>query len=134
MRTWSRRFLAHNGPCLALGDTPKGKKSKIDKFSGIPNMHHGDSIIALRGGRSIGGLLPEPRGQHIFVIIGYRSKSNFATEGGQSSHSALARAFALHMAERSVCHFSQWFPGKENDATDILFRYHKLLTPTLLLT
>ena len=54
--------------------------------------------------------------------LGWLRKSNFAAEAEQGSHSALARVFATTMAEYGICHFSQWFPGKENDAADILSR------------
>ena len=58
--------------------------------------------------------------------LGWLRKSNFAAEAEQASHSALARHFATTMANHSVCHFSQWFPGKENDAADILSRNHTM--------
>ena len=54
--------------------------------------------------------------------LGWLRKSNFAADTEQASHSALARNFATTMADHGVCHFSQWFPGKENDAADILSR------------
>jgi hypothetical protein len=53
--------------------------------------------------------------------LGWLRKSNFTLDD-QASHSALARNFATKMAEHGLCHFSQWFPGKENDAADILSR------------
>ena len=59
--------------------------------------------------------------------LGWLRKSNFAAEAEQPSHSALARAFATTMADNGVCHFSQWFPGKDNDAADILSRNY--ITP-----
>ena len=54
--------------------------------------------------------------------LGWLRKSNFAADGHQASHSALAREFALLVAEYGVGHFSQWFPGKENEVADILSR------------
>jgi hypothetical protein len=30
------------------------------------------------------------------------------------------------MADHGVCHFSQWFPGKDNDAADILSQNHTM--------
>ena len=56
--------------------------------------------------------------------LGWLRKSNFAADTEQASHSALARNFALTMADNSLCHFSQWFPGKENEVADLLSRDH----------
>ena len=57
--------------------------------------------------------------------LGWLRKSNFAADDEQGSHSALARAFALQIAEHGVCHFSKWFPGKENEVADVLSRDHE---------
>ena len=124
MRTWTGRFFTHNGSRLALGDTPEARNQKSINFleflaciMGILLSLHewdgasGDCFLSLGDNTS---------------SLGWLRKSNFATEGEQSSHSALARAFALHMAEWSVCHFSQWSLGKENDVADLLSRDHKL--------
>jgi hypothetical protein len=46
-------------------------------------------------------------------LLAWLRKSNFAAEDKHASHSALARAFATTMANQGLCHFSQWFPGKE---------------------
>ena len=55
--------------------------------------------------------------------LGWLRKSNFAADDEQGSHSALARCFALQqVADYNVCHFSKWFPGKENEVADILSR------------
>ena len=58
--------------------------------------------------------------------LGWLRKSNFAADTDQAAHSALARNFATTMADHGVCHFSQWFPGKDNDAADILSRNHTM--------
>ncbi|WP_317202142.1 hypothetical protein [Janthinobacterium sp.] len=54
--------------------------------------------------------------------LGWLRKTNFAADGDQGSHSALARCFALQVADYNICHFSKWFPGKENEVADILSR------------
>ena len=56
--------------------------------------------------------------------LGWLRKSNFAADGDQASHSALARDFARLVAEHGVGHFGKWFPGKENEVADVLSRDH----------
>ena len=58
-------------------------------------------------------------------LLGWLRKSNFTADFEQASHFALARHFAILMADASRCHFSQWFAGKENNVADLLSRDHK---------
>lgn len=55
--------------------------------------------------------------------LGWLRRSNFVkVEDDQSSHSGLARYYALIMAEQGLCSASQWFAGIENEAADLLSR------------
>jgi hypothetical protein len=56
--------------------------------------------------------------------LGWLRKSNFAADTEQSAHSALARVFALLMADWSLCLTSRWFAGKENEVADLCSRNH----------
>jgi hypothetical protein len=58
--------------------------------------------------------------------LGWLRKSNFIQEDEQASHSSLARYYTEIMAKESLCQLTQWFPGKDNGAADLLSREHKL--------
>ena len=51
---------------------------------------------------------------------GWLAKSSFGDEC--PIHMAIARSLASYLNARSVAHYSQWFPGKENSVADVLSR------------
>jgi hypothetical protein len=51
---------------------------------------------------------------------GWLAKSSFGDECPLQL--AIARSMASYLTERSIAHYSQWFPGKENSVADVLSR------------
>ena len=80
-------------------------------------------LISLHEGEGAAGDCFRSLGDNTSSLV-WLQKSNFAADGEHASHSALARHFALTIADYKVGHFSQWFPGKDNEVADILSRDH----------